>query len=126
MTTLKRLFASFAFASTVASAQVPQPPGAPPRIDVATLLHLDATRAQAVEAILETARLKHMELREQLGPPTDDSTRAAFMAGMQAIRDDTDQKLATVLSPDEIATLKAAMPRPRGRRQPQGDQNAVQ
>jgi len=112
MTTLKRLFASFAFASTVASAQVPQPPGAPPRIDVATLLNLDATRAQAVEAILEGARLKHVALREQLGPPRDDSTRAAFRAGMRAIRDDTDQKLATVLTAGEAATLKAAMPRP--------------
>jgi hypothetical protein len=85
------------------------------------LLNLDATRAQAVEAILETARLKHMALREQLGPPNDDSTRAVVMAGVKAIRDDTDQKLATVLTADEIATLRAAMPRPR-----HPPQNAVQ
>lgn len=70
----------------------------PPRVDPATLLNLDDARAQQVHAILKSSHDKRM-------------------AAMQSIQAETDAQLSTVLSADEMAKLKAAMPRPaRGAR----------
>jgi len=85
----------------------------PPRIDVVNLLSLDATRAARVEAILNGAQSKMRTVHAQLGAPTDDATRATMRAAMEAIRVDTDTKLGTVLTPDELKRLQAAMPPPR-------------
>jgi hypothetical protein len=109
------LFAFLGLAAGVANADVVSPQHdtpRPPRVDVVNLLSLDANRAAQVDAILNGARSKMRSVHEQLGHPTDDTTRHAFRAAMEAIRVDTDQKLASVLTPDELARLQAAMPPP--------------
>jgi hypothetical protein len=112
----RMLFAFLGLTAGVASADVMSPPhdnARAPRIDTVNLLSLDATRAAQVEAILNGAQQKMRTVHEQVGPPTDDATRATFQAAMQAIRVDTDGKLAAVLTPEELARLRAAMPPPR-------------
>ena len=110
----RTLFAFLGLAAGVASAEMIQAPhhdGArPPRVDVVNLLSLDAERAGQVESILNGARQKMRSVHEQLGRPTDDATRTAFRAAMEAIRVDTDERLSAVLSPDELARLQAALP----------------
>ena len=111
----RMLFAFLGLTAGMASADVLSPPhdnARPPRIDVVNLLSLDAARAAQVETILNGARQKMHTVHEQLGRPTDDATRATFRAAMEAIRVDTDEKLAAVLTPDELARLHAAMPPP--------------
>jgi Spy/CpxP family protein refolding chaperone len=111
----RMLFAFLGLTAGVASADVMPPPhdGArAPRIDVVNLLSLDATRAAQVETIMNGARQKMHTVHEQLGRPTDEATRATFRAAMEGIRVDTDEKLAAVLTPEEIARLHAAMPPP--------------
>ena len=110
MSKRRSLLASLAFASTVAGAQM-APESAPPRIDIVTYLNLDATRAAQVEAILEGAHERVKSARELIGRPTDDTSRATLHAAMRAIREDTDKRLATVLSAEELARLQAAMPK---------------
>jgi len=118
MKTLRFLFASLGLAAGVAGAQVPPPEEArAPRVDVVNLLGLDAARAAEVDAILLGAQRKARALRQQLGAPTDESTRATFHAAMEAIRADTDEKLSGVLNADEIAKLHAALPPPAPRLQ---------
>lgn len=122
MSYFRSILASLAFTSTVAGAQTPFPPyGAPPRVDVAALLNLDNTRAQQVDAILKAAHEKMRAARQQIGRPTDDTTRTMMRAAMDAIRGDTDQQLATVLSAEEIVKLHEAMPGPGKRGRPAGD-----
>jgi hypothetical protein len=86
-----------------------------PRVDVAALLGLDAARAAQVEAILRSGREKMRALHDQYGRPADDAARSAMRAAMTSIRADTDAQLATVLTADELAQLKDAMPKPPGR-----------
>jgi|KBSSwiStaDraftv2_1062776.scaffolds.fasta_scaffold219203_2 hypothetical protein len=118
MKTLRFLFASLGLAAGFAGAQMPPPEDSrPPRVDVVNLLGLDAARAADVDAILLGAQQKVRALREQLGPPTDESTRATFHAAMEAIRADTDAKLSAVLTSDEMAKLHAALPPPAPRLQ---------
>jgi hypothetical protein len=113
MKSFRSLFASLAIASTSAAAQLMHPEGAPaPRVDIVALLSLDAARAQQVHAILQTTHERIAAARAQIGRPTDDTTRAVMHAAMQAIREDTDRQLASVLTPDELVKLHAAMPRP--------------
>jgi hypothetical protein len=110
----RSLFASLILASTLAGAQLP-PGSAPPRIDVAALLNLDASRAAQVDAILKSAHERMASARELAGHPTDDASRATLRAAMKAIREDTDRQLSAVLSAEEIAKLHEAMPkRPDG------------
>ena len=115
MKKLGRMFLAFlGLAAGVAGADATPPspsfnPG-PPRIDVVNLLSLDATRAAQVEAILNGARARMRTVHAELGAPTDDTTRATFRAAMEAIRVDTDARLGTVLTPDELKRLQAAMP----------------
>jgi len=45
----------------------------------------------------------------EIGKPTDDATRSAMHAAMEAIHTQTDQQLAGVLSPDELNKLHDAM-----------------
>jgi hypothetical protein len=66
---------------------------APPRRDPIAALNLDDARAQQVHAILQASREKRM-------------------AAMKSIQAETDAQLSTVLNADEMAKLKAAMPRP--------------
>jgi periplasmic protein CpxP/Spy len=120
MTPFRSILASLAFTSTVASAQTPPPYGAPPRVDVSALLNLDSTRAQQVDAILKAAHEKMRAAREQIGRPTDETTRTMMRSAMNAIRVETDQQLATVLSAEEIVKLHEAMPGPGKRGRPGG------
>ena len=114
MTVFRIALAAAALVSTLALAQQP-PQGHPPRIDIAALLSIDAAKAQSVQAILEDGRKQVRALHEQMGRPTDDASRAKMRDAMEAIHQSTDQKLAAILTPDQIAKLKAAMPsRPPG------------
>jgi hypothetical protein len=121
MPRFRSILASLAFTSTVAGAQTPPPDSAPRHVDVATLLDLDSTRAQQVDAILKAAHEKMRAARVQIGRPTDDTTRTMMRAAMDAIRVDTDQQLAAVLSADEMVKLHAALPGPGKRGRPGGD-----
>ncbi len=105
---LKNLLAPLMLASTLAGAQVPPVDRRPP-VDVAALLGLDSARAAQVEAILATARAKVRAAHREIGKPTDDSTRNAMLAAMEAIHAQTDRQLATVLTGDELARLHDAM-----------------
>lgn len=88
-----RILAALVLAgATTVFAQAPDGPppggrGGPP--DIATILNLDATRAAKVRAIQEASHQK-----------------------MRALREETDKQLATVLTADEIAKLKASRPGP--------------
>jgi len=106
------IITALALASTVATAQ-PIPGQGFNRVDVVKLLNLDEERGAKVEAILENAHERMRAARQQIGRPTDDTTRATLHAAMKAIRDDTDQQLAAVLTPQELETLMASMPRPQ-------------
>lgn len=106
------IITALALASTVATAQ-PIPGQGFNRVDVVKLLNLDQERGQKVEAILENAHERMRAARAQIGRPTDDTTRATLHAAMKAIRDDTDQQLAAVLTPQEMETLMENMPKPR-------------
>jgi uncharacterized Zn finger protein len=113
MKVLKALFALFGLAAGVAVAQLPEATDA--RQDVRALLHLDASRAARVEAILDTAREKIRVAREQIGPVNDEVTRLTMHAAMEAIRSDTDQKLGAILTEDELDLLHAYLPLPAPR-----------
>src|SRR5689334_24068065 len=106
------IITALALASTVAAAQ-PIPGQGFNRVDIVKLLNLDAERGQKVEAILEQSHARMRSARAQIGRPTDDTTRATLHAAMKAIRDDTDQQLAAVLTPQEMETLLASLPGPR-------------
>jgi len=116
MTFLRYLAAAAtALVSGVATAEAPPPYREPPPIAAAVAqLNLDAARAQQVVAILENSRARARAARQQIGVPTDDTTRATMRAAMDAIRSDTDQQLAAILSSDELVKLKEAMPGPPG------------
>ena len=105
MASLNKVLASFLFSSTAAVAQMP--PAPQPRVDIAVLLDLDATRAQQVHAIMRASHEKMQEARRQIGAPTDENSRTLLHAAMEAIRSDTDTQLATVLSAAELDKLHA-------------------
>src|SRR5215212_1650964 len=103
MNRFKALFAFFGVAAGFAVAQVPQSGSPPPqRPDIAALLGLDAVRAAKVEDILEGANVKARFAREQIGAASDETTRATMRAAMEAIREDTEEKLARVLTSEEL------------------------
>lgn len=107
----RHALAAIAFASVVSHAQDLQG-RAPPPINVAAVLNIDTSRAQVVEAILESGHQRAVEARKQIGRPTDDMTRATLRAALDAIRGDTHKQLESVLSPDELAKLDASLPQP--------------
>ena len=121
---LRSIFASITLASTAAMAQMPAE--TPRRIDYAQLLDIDAARAQQVEAIMKSTHERMRAARAQIGKPADDTTWATMHAAMQAIRQDADKQLATVLTDEQLQKLRAAMPAPprayeRRRAEPVGD-----
>ena len=89
------ILAGFFLAAAAAGAQPgggrDTPPPGPPRIDVVKELGVSSDTATRVEAILEAGRER-----------------------MRAAREQTRQELAQVLTPDQLARLDAAMPRPPG------------
>ncbi|MGZ5036856.1 MAG: hypothetical protein ACXWG1_18250 [Usitatibacter sp.] len=119
MAIYRSALAALAFTSALTQAQVPGVDGGPPPVNVVAMLNLDTARAEVVEAILENAHERAMAAQAQLGRPTDDTTRAVMRAAMQAIRDDADKQLASVLNADELAKLRQLMPPPGPPRRPE-------
>ena len=107
----RSLLAFLAFASAVATAQIP-PPGAARPVDVIALLDLDQTRAERVRAILKQAYERMRKARAQIGPPTTEAARAAIRAVMRAIGDEADQDLGAVLTDEDLEKLEAALAQP--------------
>jgi hypothetical protein len=103
---------------------MPQMAGSPPvartpePVDVAALLNLDAARAARVQAVFQEAREKMSRAQVQVGPPVDATARITLHAAMEAIRADTEEKLAAILSEDELARLHNAAPSPPTRLEP--------
>ena len=119
MNRFKALLAFLGLAAGVAVAQVPPTQvQVQARPDIASLLGLDAWRAAQVNALLESAHEKARYALEQIGPPKDDATRATMRAALEAIRADTDTKLAAMLTPEQMARLHAALPAPSPRLEP--------
>jgi Spy/CpxP family protein refolding chaperone len=102
-----------ALASGAAMPQAPSPGARPARVDAATLLNLDATRAAQVDAILQASREKMRALHQQAGRPADAAARSSLDAATAQVRAEADQQLAAVLTPEELAKLRDALPRPR-------------
>ena len=119
MKSLRHAAAAIAAMAGLAQAQPARPPGPPPVAQILASIGVDDTRSQKVVAIFRNSRERAHAARQQIGRPTDDTTRATLRAAMQAIRTDTDRQLAEVLSADELAKLKQAMPPPH-RRPPPG------
>jgi hypothetical protein len=117
MKTLRQMLAAFAaFASLASSAQAPpQRPPRPPIEQILAEIGVDKARASKAAAVLDSGHEKVRAAREQIGRPTDDTTRATMKAAMDAIRSDTDSQLAGILTADELGKLKAAMPPPAQR-----------
>ena len=112
MRIIRPLLTAFSvLAITFATAQTPaplEPLGA--RVDIATALGLDAPRAQKVETILAAARARMHSVRQEMGEPTDASGRATLHAAYEAIAGETMQRLATVLTAEELERLQSSLP----------------
>ena len=85
--------AAIAFVASFTQAEVPSVHASSAPLNIAAILSLDDARAQVVQAILESAHQSRV-------------------AALQAIRDETDQQLAAVLTAQELAKLKEALPPP--------------
>lgn len=109
MKMLRSTAAAFAFATSLVHAN-----GAGPLpVSYAAMIGLDAPRAQVVDAILENAMTRVAWVRGEMGPANDASSRNVLRAAMDAIIDDTEERLVAVLTPDELQRLKQAMAPPR-------------
>jgi hypothetical protein len=99
MKIFRTLLALFGLAAGMAVAQVP--------------LVETESRAARVQAIIDTAHVKIRAAREQIGPPVDETSRVILYAAMEAIRSDTEEKLAAILSEEEVAAVlvRAQFPR---------------
>jgi len=76
---------------------------------IVKLLNLDANRAAQVTAIMTDAQTQRRALFESMKDKRGDAAaREAAHTQMKAIGDSTKAKLATVLTPDEMAKLKEA------------------
>jgi hypothetical protein len=104
--------AALALTTTLAQAEAPQADRVPLPLNFAAMLDLDTARAQVVEAILENAHRRILVAREQIGRPSDATTRVVMQVAMRAICDDADKQLASVLTAPELARLKELVPLP--------------
>ena len=95
MTILRKALGALAFTASFAQAEVPSVHASPAPLNIAAVLNIDTARAEVVQTILESAHQKRI-------------------AAMEAIRAETDQQLAGVLTADELAKLKQALPPPAG------------
>jgi spore germination protein YaaH len=75
---------------------------------IVKLLNLDANRAAQVTAIMTEQRSQGKALWEANKGNTDPAARQAARDQMKALHEQTKAKLATVLTPDELAKLKEA------------------
>jgi hypothetical protein len=104
--------AALALTSALAQAEAPPAERAPFPVNFASVLDLDRARAEVVGAILENAHQRTLAAREQIGRATDETTRVVMQVAMQAIHDDADKQLASVLTAPELARLRMLMPSP--------------
>jgi hypothetical protein len=107
MKIFRTLLALFGLAAGMAVAQVPL-------VEAETAQGvLNPGRAARAQAIIDTAHLKIRVAQEQIGPPVDETSRVILYAAMEAIRSDTEEKLAAILSEDEVAAVlvRAQFPR---------------
>jgi|SRR5450631_517600 len=104
--------AALALTSVLSQAEVPQADRAPLPMNFAAILDLDTARAQVVEAILENAQIRIIAAREQIGRSPDETTRSVMRAAVEAICDEADKQLASVLTRAELARLKELMAPP--------------
>jgi hypothetical protein len=109
MKMLRSTAAAFAFTTSLVHAT-----GAGPLpVSYATMIGLDGPRAQVVDTILESAMTRVAWVRGEMGSPSDPTSRNVMRAAMDAIIDDTEQKLDAVLSAKELERLRQAMAPPR-------------
>ncbi len=108
------MLAATALSSTLALAQdrPPPPPDGRGPPDVAKLLNIDANRAEKVQAILRAAHEQRMALHKSAESGGQQTDRKTMREKLHALHEDTQKKLATVLTPDELKKLDAALPRP--------------
>ncbi|MBI3716929.1 MAG: hypothetical protein HY255_13135 [Betaproteobacteria bacterium] len=109
----KSIIACLVFSSTLALAQDRPPPPdgrAPP--DIAKILNIDAKRADKVQEILRAAHEQRIVMRKSTESGGAQGDRKAAREKMRTLREETDRKLAAVLTPDEMKKLQAAMPPP--------------
>ena len=112
MKILRSALAALALTSALSQADLPQAQRAPLPMNFAAMLDLDMARAQVVEAILENAQARIMAAHEQIGRPTDETTRAVMRAAIAAICGEADKQLASVLTGTELAKLRQLMAPP--------------
>lgn len=112
MSISRSALAALALAAGLAQAEPVAFDRAPPAVNLGAVLDLDTPRAQIVEAILENAHARMMEARQQIGPPTDDTTRSVMRAAMHAIHEDAHRQLASVLTEEQLAKLEELLPPP--------------
>lgn len=109
MRMLRTTAAAFAFATSLVHAN-----GAGPMpVSYAAMIGLYGPRAEVVDAILESAMGRVAWVRAELGPSPDPGSRNVMRAAMDAIIDDTEQRLIAVLTAEELERLKQAMAPPR-------------
>lgn len=109
MKLLRSTAAAFAFATSLVHANG----AAPLPVSYAAMIGLDGPRAEVVDAILENAMSRVAWIRGELGPANDPASRNVMRAAMDAIIDDTEERLVAVLTADELERLKQAMAPPR-------------
>lgn len=100
---------SLAIAASLTLAHAQQrgapPDGRPPRIDFASALALDPTTAQAVGQVLHEQHEKHRTLGLDA-----ETVRSRH----EAIRQETDEKLAKLLTAGQLEKLHQLLPKPPG------------
>ena len=85
----------------------------PMPVSYAATIGLHGPRAEVVDAILENAMGRVAWIRAEFGPSSDPTSRNVVRAAMDAIIDDTEERLVAVLTADELERLKQAMAPPR-------------
>lgn len=86
-----------------------RPPPPPPPAEMAQTLGLDAATTTKFVAILEEQHAKHRALREAA-----ESDRASMRQKMDALREETSQRLKAVLTADQLAKFERLRPKPPG------------
>lgn len=109
MKMLRSTAAAFAFATSLVHASG----AAPLPVSYAAMIGLDTPRSQVVDAILENAMTRVAWIRGEMGSASDPTSRNVMRAAMDAIIDDTEEKLDAVLSAEELERLRQAMAPPR-------------
>lgn len=98
--------------TSIAMADVPAPPGPPPRIDLARELGIDSAKAAEVASILDDSMVARHELMGQMREAGDEGARQAIFAKLKKLEGEVRAELAKVLSKEELAKLESILPKP--------------